>query len=95
MAKTRLASEWPPWLVIIWLRTPAGEWWSGERIAGPIESHEDDSGVFADLIPADYDYEGRAAACWPDPFPWDDMDAYDDGTLYFGPLSAVFDVVPG
>ena len=65
------ARDQPPGKVAAWLRSPAGEQWSEERIS-ELECHVWDSGVFADVIPDSY---GKfAAASWPEPLKHDDLD---------------------
>jgi hypothetical protein len=51
--------------VIRWLQTPEGEEWSHQRISSELAVHDDDSGVFADVIP---DSRGKwARTRWPEP----------------------------
>jgi hypothetical protein len=70
MGKT--APDQPPEMVIAWLRTPAGEQWSYERV-GRIARHHDYSGVFADVLPEDCG--GGRKARWPEPFNYLDLDS--------------------
>lgn len=64
--------------IIVWLRSQAGELWSLSRIATRIESHDEDSGAFADVI---RDGGWDASARWPEPFEGFDLDDYYWGFL--------------
>jgi hypothetical protein len=58
--------------VVAWLKTPDGELWSRRRIGQRMARHDDDSGVFADVIPDIHGGGGARSACWPVPYAiWD------------------------
>jgi hypothetical protein len=59
--------------IIAWLRTPEGEQWSDQRLRSGLAYWGD--GAFGDVIPDSWGES--AAARWPEPLPFCELDGVD------------------